>query len=106
MMSSNSRASGSSSGGTTTTASSKSSGTRLFVGNLAESVDEYTLIHFLSKHGKISKFDYLFHKAGPRKGRPRGYAFVEYATKEVRIVLRCCRLRAAGYYVQRMKDRC
>jgi RNA recognition motif-containing protein len=56
---------------------------RLFVGNLAETADEYTLIRFLSKHGKISKFDYLFHKAGPKKGRPRGYAFVEYATPEV-----------------------
>lgn len=56
---------------------------RLFVGNLAETADEYTLIQFLSKHGKIAKFDYLFHKAGPKKGRPRGYAFVEYATPEV-----------------------
>lgn len=56
---------------------------RLFVGNLAETADEYTLIQFLGKHGKIAKFDYLFHKAGPKKGRPRGYAFVEYATPEV-----------------------
>lgn len=37
-----------------------------------------------SKHGKISKLDFLFHKAGPQKGKPRGYAFVEYATAEVR----------------------
>lgn len=57
---------------------------RLFVGNLSESLDEYSLIQFLSRHGKIAKFDYLFHKAGPKKGRPRGYAFVEYATPEVR----------------------
>ncbi|KAK9895114.1 RNA-binding domain-containing protein [Cystobasidium minutum MCA 4210] len=55
---------------------------RLFVCNLSESVDEYTLIKFLSKHGKISKFDYLFHKSGPKQGKPRGYAFVEYATSE------------------------
>ena len=27
--------------------------------------------------------DYLFHKTGPLKGKPRGYAFVEYTNKEV-----------------------
>lgn len=59
---------------------------RLFVGNLGESVDEYTLVHFLSKHGKIAKFDYLFHRAGPKKGKPKGYAFVEYYTPEVSIL--------------------
>ena len=37
-----------------------------------------------SKHGKVAKLDFLFHKAGPQKGKPRGYAFVEYSTKEVR----------------------
>jgi hypothetical protein len=30
--------------------------------------------------------DYLFHKTGPLKGKPRGYAFVEYANKEVSAV--------------------
>ena len=35
-----------------------------------------------SKYGKISKLDYLFHKSGPQKGKPRGYAFIEYSTKE------------------------
>jgi len=30
--------------------------------------------------------DYLFHKTGPLKGKPRGYAFVEYANKEVSTV--------------------
>jgi RNA recognition motif-containing protein len=64
-----------------------SSNTRLFVGNLPETVDEYALVQLLSKHGKIAKLDFLFHKAGPRKGKPRGYAFVEYATKEVGIYL-------------------
>lgn len=72
-----------------------SSSTRLFVGNLAESLDEYALVHFLSKHGKISKFDYLFHKAGPMKGRPRGYAFVEYATPEVGVMGTSSRLTRA-----------
>lgn len=36
-----------------------------------------------SKVGKIAKLDYLFHKSGPLRGKPRGYAFVEYATVAV-----------------------
>ncbi|EKM48138.1 uncharacterized protein PHACADRAFT_214938 [Phanerochaete carnosa HHB-10118-sp] len=52
---------------------------RLYVGNLAHSADEYTLLQVFSKYGKISKLDFLFHKTGPLKGKPRGYAFVEYA---------------------------
>lgn len=73
----------------TTTASSSSSATtkkaeakhetRLFVGNLSTTVDEYTLIQTFAKYGKIAKLDFLFHKSGPQRGQPRGYAFVEYA---------------------------
>ena len=44
----------------------------------------YLLLQVFSKFGKISKLDYLFHKSGPAKGKPRGYAFVEYSAKEVR----------------------
>jgi hypothetical protein len=46
--------------------------------------DRYTLLQLFSKHGKVSKLDFLFHKTGPAKGKPRGYAFVEYSAKEVR----------------------
>ncbi|GAA6023284.1 hypothetical protein JCM11491_003900 [Sporobolomyces phaffii] len=53
---------------------------RLYVGNLSASVDEYSLMQVCAKYGKISKLDYLFHKTGPQKGKPRGYAFVEFAT--------------------------
>ncbi|KAH9945509.1 RNA-binding domain-containing protein [Amylocystis lapponica] len=55
---------------------------RLYVGNLHPSVDEYTLLQAFSKFGRVSKLDFLFHKVGPHKGRPRGYAFVEYASSE------------------------
>ncbi|KAG8985014.1 hypothetical protein FRB94_005487 [Tulasnella sp. JGI-2019a] len=55
---------------------------RLYVGNLHPTVDEYTLLQIFSKYGKISKLDFLFHKAGPQKGKPRGYAFVEYSARE------------------------
>ncbi|KAH7919981.1 RNA-binding domain-containing protein [Leucogyrophana mollusca] len=51
---------------------------RLYIGNLHPSVNEYTLLQVFSKFGKVSKLDFLFHKAGPNRGKPRGYAFVEY----------------------------
>lgn len=65
--------------------SEQKSDRRLYVGNLASSVDEYALMQVCAKLGKIAKLDYLFHKTGPQKGKPRGYAFVEYATAEVRL---------------------
>ncbi|GAA5863078.1 hypothetical protein JCM8547_002790 [Rhodosporidiobolus lusitaniae] len=55
---------------------------RLYLGNLSQSCDEYLLMQVCARHGKIAKLDYLFHKTGPQKGKPRGYAFVEYSTKE------------------------
>lgn len=82
---------------------------RLYVGNLHPTVDEsvtglihpcccfckmlikyhvrYTLLQVFSKFGKISKLDFLFHKSGPLKGKPRGYAFVEYADADVSTAL-------------------
>ena len=77
---------------------------RLYVGNFHPTVDEYvlglnhsetttlmflsfadrhTLIQIFSKLGKLSHLDYLFHKTGPMKGRPRGYAFIEYCDQAV-----------------------
>ncbi|PWN51958.1 hypothetical protein IE53DRAFT_367629 [Violaceomyces palustris] len=57
--------------------------TRLYIGNLHPAVDEYTLVQTFSRYGKIAKLDFLFHKAGPQRGQPRGYAFLEYSKKEV-----------------------
>ena len=56
---------------------------RLYVGNLHPAVDEYLLASTFAKYGKIAKLDFLFHKTGPMKGKPRGYAFVEYEKVEV-----------------------
>jgi hypothetical protein len=56
---------------------------RLYVGNLAPTVDEYTLIQVFQKYGKITKLDYMFHKTGVLKGKPRGYAFIEFSNKDV-----------------------
>ncbi|KAG7095138.1 hypothetical protein E1B28_005919 [Marasmius oreades] len=55
---------------------------RIYIGNLHPSVDEYSLLQLFSKYGKVTKLDFLFHKSGPLKGKPRGYAFVEYADKD------------------------
>jgi hypothetical protein len=56
---------------------------RLYVGNLSSTVDEYTLIQVFQKYGKITKLDFMFHKTGVLKGKPRGYAFVEFSNKDV-----------------------
>ncbi|KAF8714690.1 RNA recognition motif, partial [Rhizoctonia solani] len=57
-------------------------GTRLYVGNLDHSVDEYALLQIFSTFGHVAKLDFLYHTSGPLKGKPRGYAFVEFATKQ------------------------
>ncbi|KAG2128008.1 RNA-binding domain-containing protein [Suillus clintonianus] len=51
---------------------------RLYIGNLHPTVDEYALLQVFTKFGKVSKLDFLFHKTGPNKGKPRGYAFLQY----------------------------
>ncbi|KAJ7485378.1 hypothetical protein FB451DRAFT_1027185 [Mycena latifolia] len=55
---------------------------RLYIGNLHPTVDEYSLLQIFSKFGKVTKLDFLFHKTGVLKGKPRGYAFVEYGNKD------------------------
>ncbi|KAJ7319101.1 hypothetical protein DFH08DRAFT_891539 [Mycena albidolilacea] len=55
---------------------------RLYIGNLHPTVDEYSLLQIFSKFGKVTKLDFLFHKTGLLKGKPRGYAFVEYGSKD------------------------
>ncbi|WVN90856.1 uncharacterized protein L203_106099 [Cryptococcus depauperatus CBS 7841] len=54
---------------------------RLYVGNLASTVDEYTLVQIFSKYGRITKLDFMFHKTGVLKGKPRGFAFVQFSDK-------------------------
>ncbi|CAE6460234.1 hypothetical protein ACGC1H_005996 [Rhizoctonia solani] len=57
-------------------------GTRLYVGNLDHTVDEYALLQVFSTFGHVAKLDFLYHTSGPLKGKPRGFAFVEFATKQ------------------------
>ena len=63
---------------------------RLYVGNLAPSVDEYALVQVFQKYGKLTKLDFMYHKTGVLKGKPRGYAFVEWQNKEVRYLFQPC----------------
>ncbi|KAG0935626.1 hypothetical protein G6F57_000366 [Rhizopus arrhizus] len=63
---------------TTTTTNTK----RLYIGNLANVIDEYTIVKLFEPFGKITYIDSLIHWSGPKKGLPRGYCFLEYETKE------------------------
>lgn len=50
-------------------------------------MNRYTLLQVFSKFGKVTKLDYLFHKTGLLKGKPRGYAFIEYGNSDVSYLL-------------------
>ena len=45
----------------------------------------YTLLKLVQKFGELEKFDFLYHKFGPDKGKPRGYCFVNFKNKQVNI---------------------
>ncbi|XP_074655004.1 putative RNA-binding protein 18 [Tubulanus polymorphus] len=55
---------------------------RIWIGNIDAKLTEFVLLKSLQKYGTLIKFDYLYHKAGPDKGKPRGYCFVTYKAKE------------------------
>lgn len=62
--------------------SKNTSNTKLYVGNLDPRVTEYHIIQLFRPFGEIVKEDFAWHTHGPKKGEPRGFCFVEYATKE------------------------
>jgi len=55
---------------------------RLFVGNLHLDVDEGTILKIFGKFGTVSECAFLWHFAGPHRGKPKGFCFVEMATHE------------------------
>ncbi|XP_027161559.1 probable RNA-binding protein 18 isoform X1 [Coffea eugenioides] len=55
---------------------------RLYIGNLDLRITEAALIKMFSPFGKIVSEDFLWHTRGPKRGEPRGYAFVQFNTKE------------------------
>ncbi|KAL5727270.1 hypothetical protein ACHQM5_000486 [Ranunculus cassubicifolius] len=55
---------------------------RLYVGNLDQRITEAIFIKMFSPYGKIVSEDFLWHTRGPKRGEPRGFAFIQFETKE------------------------
>mmetsp|Transcript_29413 Transcript_29413/g.82172 ORF Transcript_29413/g.82172 Transcript_29413/m.82172 type:complete len:213 (+) Transcript_29413:101-739(+) len=55
---------------------------RLYVGNLEWRVREVHVIKLFRRFGKVVSLDFVWNKQGPDQGRPRGFCFVEFATRE------------------------
>ncbi|KAI3985537.1 hypothetical protein MKX01_033851 [Papaver californicum] len=55
---------------------------RLYIGNLDQRIAEAVLIKMFSPYGKIESEDFLWHTRGPKRGEPRGFAFIQFSTKE------------------------
>ncbi|KAJ3608894.1 hypothetical protein NHX12_023422 [Muraenolepis orangiensis] len=65
-------------------------GHRLWIGNLDPKISEYHLVKLLERFGSVRQFDFLFHKAGPMEGQPRGYCFVNFRSRiEAERAVRC-----------------
>ncbi|XP_065029843.1 uncharacterized protein LOC135580809 isoform X2 [Musa acuminata AAA Group] len=55
---------------------------KIYVGNIDQRVPESNVIKMFSPFGKIISEDFLWHTRGPKRGEPRGYAFIQYSAKE------------------------
>lgn len=53
---------------------------KLFVANLHQSTSEADLIKLFQFCGNVISMDYIWHKSGPLKGMPKGFAFIEMET--------------------------
>lgn len=45
------------------------------------------LIKMFTPYGKILSEEFLWHTRGPKRGKPRGFAFIQFSTKEVSCML-------------------
>ena len=52
------------------------------LGNLHPSTTEGDLIRIFREYGSLLNVDYKWHMVGPNRGRPRGFAFVEFGSEE------------------------
>ena len=60
----------------------------VFVGNLHHSTSEGDLIKLFSKFGTVTSVNYMWHKFGPNRGKPKGFGFVGMCSpEEVNIVI-------------------
>ncbi|XP_076454595.1 putative RNA-binding protein 18 [Babylonia areolata] len=55
---------------------------RLWIGNLDHRITEYVLLKLVQRFGKPERFDFMYHITGPEKGKPKGYCFVTYPSRE------------------------
>ncbi|KAI8779170.1 RNA-binding protein 18 [Biomphalaria glabrata] len=55
---------------------------RLWIGNLDPRMTEFAILKLVQKFGSIRKMDCIYHKAGPDKGKSKGYCFVSFHTWE------------------------
>ncbi|KAJ9164216.1 hypothetical protein P3X46_023818 [Hevea brasiliensis] len=55
---------------------------RLYIGNLDLRITEAALIKMFSPYGNIVSEDFLWHTRGPKRGEPRGFAFIQFSNKE------------------------
>ena len=60
--------------------SDSSVATTLFVGNLDHRVTEASIARIFKPHGDIRRIQFMWHQSGPKRGEPRGFSFVEFAT--------------------------
>ena len=56
--------------------------TRLFLSSLPANISEAALAALATPFGPVADLHLAVHGPGPLKGRPRGYAFVEYRRAE------------------------
>lgn len=55
---------------------------RVYIGNLDLRITEAVLIKMFTPYGKILSEEFLWHTRGPKRGEPRGFAFIQFSTKE------------------------
>ncbi|KAF9683827.1 hypothetical protein SADUNF_Sadunf04G0054600 [Salix dunnii] len=55
---------------------------RVYIGNLDSRITEAALIKMFTPYGKILSEEFLWHTRGPKRGEPRGFAFIQFSTKE------------------------
>ncbi|KAM7252143.1 hypothetical protein ACFE04_024026 [Oxalis oulophora] len=60
----------------------ENSESRLYVGNLDPRINEAALIKMFSPYGRVVSEDFLWHTCGQKRGEPRGYAFIQFSTRE------------------------
>ena len=56
---------------------------RLFIANLHPSTTEGDLIKIFSVYGTVKRIDYKWHKVGEDRGKPKGFAFLDFESEVV-----------------------